>query len=71
MWKYDYEVPAQRKIRYMIHADCKNEADDHYTVVHALLMDKFDVCGIIAGHFDKCDYGRFPKHTTADASLRN
>jgi len=68
MWKYGYSVPQKRKIRYIIHTDCKNEADDQYTVVHALMMEKFDVCGIIAGHFDKANYNRFEKHTTANAS---
>lgn len=68
MWKYEYTVPTKRKIRYIIHTDCKNEADDQYTVVHGLMMEKFDVCGIIAGHFDKANYNRFPEHTTANAS---
>lgn len=68
MWNYEYTVPAKRKIRYIIHTDCKNEADDQYTVVHALMLEKLDVCGIIAGHFDKANYNRFPEHTTANAS---
>ena len=68
MWNYEYKVPDKRKIRYIIHADAKNEADDQYTIVHALMMDKFDVRGIIAGHFDYANYGRFEEHTTAKAS---
>lgn len=68
MLKHEYAVPAKRKIRYIIHTDCKNEADDQYTVVHALMMEKFDVCGIIAGHFDTGNYNRFAEHTTANAS---
>lgn len=69
MWKnYEFEVPEQRKIRYIIHTDCKNEADDQFTVVHALMTDKLEVRGIIAGHFDKANYGRFPEKTTANAS---
>lgn len=70
MWpNYKFNVPEKRKVRYIIHTDCKNEADDQFTVVHALMTDKLDVKGIIAGHFDKANYGRFPEHTTADASL--
>lgn len=68
MWNYEYAVPEKRKVRYIIHADAKNEADDQYTIVHALMMDKFDVRGIIAGHFDRANYGRFEEHTTANAS---
>lgn len=68
MWKYEYQVPDKRKVRYIIHSDCKNEADDQFTVVHALMMEKFDVKGIIAGHFDKGNRGRFAEHTTANAS---
>jgi len=69
MWKYKYQVPKERKIRYIVHTDCKNEADDQYTLAHALMMDKFDVVGIIAGHFDKGNRNRFPEHHTAEASL--
>lgn len=65
---YKYEVPDKRKIRYIIHTDCKNEADDQFTVAHALMMDKFIVRGIIAGHFSKAHYGRFPENQTANAS---
>ncbi|MCI8443070.1 MAG: nucleoside hydrolase [Provencibacterium sp.] len=68
MWNYAYQVPEKRKVRYIIHSDCKNEADDQYTVVHALMMDRFDVRGIIAGHFDGGGGERFPGHRTADAS---
>lgn len=52
MFKYDYTVPDSKKIRYIIHTDCKNEADDQYTVAHILMTPKLDVKGIIAGHFD-------------------
>lgn len=69
MWQnYKFEVPDKRKVRYIIHTDCKNEADDQFTVAHALMTDKLEVKGIIAGHFDKANYGRFPEHTTANAS---
>ena len=70
MWKYQYKVPEKRKVRYIVHADCMNEADDHYTVVHALMMDRLDVRGIIGGHFDGANYDRFPEHTTAEASYK-
>ncbi len=69
MWEnYKYVVPDKRKVRYIVHTDCKNEADDQYTLAHALMMDKLEVRGIIAGHFCKAHYGRFPEHATANAS---
>lgn len=69
MWNnYKFEVPETKRVRYIIHTDCKNEADDQYTVAHALMTDKFDVRGIIAGHFDKGNNGRFTEKSTANAS---
>ena len=72
-WKnYKYEVPDKRKVRYIIHTDCKNEADDQFTVAHALMMDRLEVKGIIAGHFDMGNQGthRFPDKTTAAESRK-
>lgn len=69
MWNYAFQVPEQKKIRYIVHTDCKNEADDQYTLAHILMTDKLDVRGIIAGHFDRANQGRYPEHQTAQASL--
>lgn len=27
MWNYAFQVPEQKKLRYIVHTDCKNEAD--------------------------------------------
>jgi purine nucleosidase len=51
MNKMPYEVPESKKIRLIINTDAKNEADDQYAIVHALLTPKFRICGIIAAHF--------------------
>ena len=52
MWKkYGFVVPEQKRLRYIVHTDCKNEADDQFTLCHALMTDKLDICGIIGGHF--------------------
>lgn len=68
MWpNYKFKVPNQKKIRYIIHTDAKNEADDQFTIAHALMTDKLIVKGIIAGHFNNCG-GRVPDGTTAKAS---
>lgn len=48
---YHYHVPEDKKVRVIIDTDAKNEADDPYAIVHALLTPKFDVRGIIAAHF--------------------
>lgn len=40
------------KIRVIICSDVKNEADDPYAIMHQLLTPKFDICGIVAGHFE-------------------
>lgn len=51
MWKYAYQVPENKKIRVIVHTDCKNEADDQFALAHHLMTPKFDVRGIVAGHF--------------------
>jgi purine nucleosidase len=51
MNNYCFDVPKQKKIRLIINTDAKNEADDQFAIVHALLTPKFDIRGIIATHF--------------------
>ena len=71
-WNYFFKVPDEKKVRYIVHTDCKNEADDQFTVAHALMTDKLDVKGIIAGHFavGNSRMGRFPEGTTATQSKK-
>lgn len=52
MWKYKFNVPENKKVRVIVHTDCKNEADDQYALAHHLMTDRFEIKGIIAGHFD-------------------
>ena len=52
LWKYRFRVPENKRVRVIVHTDCKNEADDQYALAHHLMTPKFDVRGIIAGHFD-------------------
>lgn len=68
MFEYHFQVPEQKKIRMIVHTDCKNEADDQYAVAHHLMTPKFAVTGLIAGHFDKANQGRYPDGGTAKAS---
>jgi len=47
-----YTVPENKKKRVIIHTDIKNEADDHFAVMHHILTPYVEVEGIIAGHFE-------------------
>ena len=38
MWKYAYQVPENKKIRVIVHTDCKNEADDQFALAHLSLI---------------------------------
>ena len=53
MWNYEYTVPENKKVRLIVHTDCKNEADDQFALAHHLMTPRFEVKGIVAGHFCK------------------
>ena len=42
-------MPGSRRV--IINTDAKNEADDQFAIVHALLSPTLDVRGLIAAHF--------------------
>lgn len=44
-------VPNEKRVRVIINTDAKNEADDQYAIVQALLTPSFQLHGIIAAHF--------------------
>jgi len=46
-----FDVPEQRKIRLIVNTDAKNEADDQFAIVHALLTPRFRIRGVVAAHF--------------------
>ncbi|MCG8710066.1 nucleoside hydrolase [Brenneria sp. 4F2] len=46
-----FQVAAHKQMRVIISSDAKNEADDDFAVVHALLTPSFQVKGIIAAHY--------------------
>lgn len=50
-WNYAFEVPDKKRVRMIVHTDCKNEADDQFAVAHHLMTPKFIVKGIVAAHF--------------------
>lgn len=67
MLNYAFKVPEKKRVRYIIHSDAKNEADDQFTIAHALMTPKLDVKGIVACHFNNSDKG-YADGTTAKAS---
>lgn len=67
MVNYLYQVPENKKIRVIIHTDCKNEADDQFALAHHLMTPKFLVKGIIAGHFE-ANHSLYGEGKTAQAS---
>jgi inosine-uridine nucleoside N-ribohydrolase len=44
---------TRRRHRVIVNTDAKNEADDQYAIVHALLSPSLDVRGLIAAHFGR------------------
>ena len=48
---FDVNFPPQAKQRVIVNTDAKNEADDQYAIVHAVLTPSFDLHGIIPAHF--------------------
>lgn len=51
MLKNIFSFPENKRIRVIISTDAKNEADDQYAIVYALLSPKIEVVGIAAAHF--------------------
>lgn len=51
MLQHPFDIPEAKKIRLIINTDAKNEADDQFAIVHALLTPRFIMKGIIAAHF--------------------
>ena len=48
---FDVAFPSVAKQRVIVNTDAKNEADDQYAIVHAMLTPSFDLHGIIPAHF--------------------
>lgn len=47
----DFNFPPEKQARVIVNTDAKNEADDQYAIVHALLTPSFELHGIIPAHF--------------------
>ena len=48
---YFFHVPEEKRIKVILDSDVRNEVDDQFAIMHALMTPKFDVRGIIATHF--------------------
>jgi Inosine-uridine nucleoside N-ribohydrolase len=48
---YSFSISKEKMMRVIIDTDAKNEADDQYAIVHALLSPKLDNVGFIAAHY--------------------
>lgn len=49
--QYQFSVPQEKMVRVITDTDAKNEADDQFAIVQALLSPKFENVGLIAAHF--------------------
>ncbi len=47
----ELRLPSEKRTRVIVNTDAKNEADDQFAIVHALLTPSFEVLGIIPAHF--------------------
>lgn len=50
---YQFKIPEGKRVRLIVNTDAKNEADDQFAIVHALLSPRFDNRGVIAAHFGR------------------
>jgi len=48
---FDVSFPAKAKRRVIVNTDAKNEADDQFAIVHAILTPSFELHGITPAHF--------------------
>ena len=48
---FDVAFPTEAKQRVIVNTDAKNEADDQFAIVHAVLTPSFELHGIIPAHF--------------------
>ena len=46
-----FGVPKEKKLRVILDTDAKNEVDDQFAIVQAVLSESFDMRGIIAAHY--------------------
>jgi hypothetical protein len=65
---YAYKVPEQKRVRMIVHTDCANEADDQFALAHFLMTPKFEISGIVAGHFDRVTQFEFSPYKSGETA---
>ena len=67
----DYTVPEKKQARILISADAKNEADDDFALVHALLTPSFQVKGLLGAQYSRTAplMGRDASKTATESAL--
>ena len=68
-WNYMFDCPDEKKVRMIVHTDCKNEADDQFALAHHLMTPKFIIKGIIGAHFNLSAEYSVGDGNTARASM--
>jgi purine nucleosidase len=61
--------PHPHRARVIVNTDAKNEADDQYAIVHALLTPSFEIEGVIAAHFGTRKSGTSMLDSRAEVDL--
>ena len=46
-----FGIPQEKKARLLLDTDAKNEVDDQFAIVHALLSEAIELRGIVSAHF--------------------
>ena len=46
-----FGIPREKKARLILNTDARNEVDDQFAIVHALLSEAIELHGIISAHF--------------------
>ena len=50
---YKFHVPEEKIVRLIVDTDAKNEADDQFAIVQALLSPKFENVGMVAAIMER------------------
>ena len=64
-----FSFPKEKRARVIINTDAKNEADDQFAIVHALLTPSFEIHGIIPAHFGTRKTDRSMEASRAEVDL--
>lgn len=48
---FDVKFPREAKKRVIVNTDAKNECDDQFAIVQAILTPSFELCGVTPAHF--------------------